>query len=120
MRWAQRLRSVGSEPDPRYTLANERTFLAWVRTALALVAAGVALQAFVGRLVLPGLRQALAATLFALGGLVSAIAFHRWLRVERSLRSAEPLPLPVLAPVLGYAVAAAALVALVVVLLDRT
>ena len=36
-------RSVGEEPDYRFTLANERTFLAWIRTALALIAGGVAL-----------------------------------------------------------------------------
>ena len=31
----------GTEPDPRFTFANERTFLAWSRTALALVVAGL-------------------------------------------------------------------------------
>ena len=31
----------GREPDPRFTFANERTFLAWSRTALALVVAGL-------------------------------------------------------------------------------
>jgi hypothetical protein len=30
------------EPDYRFTFANERTFLAWIRTALALIAGGVA------------------------------------------------------------------------------
>jgi putative membrane protein len=45
----------GSEPDPRFTLANERTFLAWIRTALALPAGGVALEALTVSL-LPGLR----------------------------------------------------------------
>ena len=30
----------GEEPDYRFTLANERTFLAWVRTALGLLAGG--------------------------------------------------------------------------------
>ena len=34
---------VGSEPDARFSLANERTALAWLRTGLALVAGGVAL-----------------------------------------------------------------------------
>ncbi|MGM7411321.1 YidH family protein, partial [Acinetobacter baumannii] len=28
----QLLLKVGEEPDPRFTLANERTFLAWTRT----------------------------------------------------------------------------------------
>jgi putative membrane protein len=44
-RFPRRVYEVGDEPDPRFTLANERTFLAWIRTALALIAAGVALEA---------------------------------------------------------------------------
>ncbi|MBM4509720.1 DUF202 domain-containing protein, partial [Rhodococcus hoagii] len=31
----------GEDPDPRFTLANERTYLAWVRTGLGLIAAAV-------------------------------------------------------------------------------
>jgi len=34
---------VGEEPDPRFTLADERAFLAWMRTSLALLAAGRAI-----------------------------------------------------------------------------
>jgi putative membrane protein len=37
-------RHEGTEPDYRFTLANERTFLAWIRTALALLAGGVLLH----------------------------------------------------------------------------
>jgi putative membrane protein len=33
----------GDEPDPRFSQASERTALAWMRTALALVAAGIAI-----------------------------------------------------------------------------
>ena len=33
---------AGKTPDYRFTLANERTFLAWIRTALALMAGAVA------------------------------------------------------------------------------
>ena len=35
----------GEDPDPRFSLANERTFLAWLRTGLALVVAGLAVEA---------------------------------------------------------------------------
>lgn len=65
--WAERVRAEGQEPDPRFTFANERTFLAWVRTALALVAGGIGLEAFVPPLAVPGLRQALAVVLVLLG-----------------------------------------------------
>ena len=63
MRWVEGPGPEGEEPDPRFTLANERTFLAWIRTALALVASGIGLEAFVPRLALPGFRQALAVCL---------------------------------------------------------
>jgi putative membrane protein len=82
---------AGQEPDPRYTLANERTFLAWVRTALAMLAGGVALHT----LGLPDtqwVRTVLAVTLVLLGGLVTALAMVRWARVERAMRTHTPLP----------------------------
>jgi putative membrane protein len=117
--WIRRLRSTGTDPDPRATFANERTFLAWIRTALALVAAGVALDAVGDRLGAAGLREAVAALLVVLGAVTSASAFARWLRAERALRRRSPLPLPALAPLLGYGVAAVAAAALIVVLARR-
>lgn len=82
---------AGDEPDPRFSLANERTFLAWVRTALALLAAGVAIEA----LVLPieaGFRAAAAAVFVLLGALAAVHAFVTWARTERALRLNRPLP----------------------------
>jgi putative membrane protein len=107
------MRAGGEEPDPRFTLANERTFLAWVRTALALVASGIGLETFVPPLAVPGLRQALAVCLALLGAAVSAAAFRRWVAAQRAIRVGEPLPVPRLAPVLAYGVAAVAVVAVV-------
>jgi putative membrane protein len=82
---------AGEEPDPRFTLANERTFLAWVRTALAMFAGGVALHA----LAVPStgwLRGLLVVLLIGVGGLVCLFALVRWARVERAMRMREPLP----------------------------
>jgi putative membrane protein len=45
------------EPDFRFTLANERTFLAWIRTALALIAGGVAVAQLVPAFEIPGTRR---------------------------------------------------------------
>ncbi|MDT9594861.1 DUF202 domain-containing protein [Nocardioides zeae] len=81
----------GTEPDPRFTLANERTFLAWIRTSLALVAAGVAVDV-VDLGITGGSRRALAAGLVALGVVCALGAWVRWARVERALRSSRPLP----------------------------
>jgi putative membrane protein len=81
----------GDEPDPRFSLANERTFLAWVRTALAMLAGGVALHA----LSVPGadwLRTVLVVGLIVLGALICALSFLRWARIERAMRRHEALP----------------------------
>jgi putative membrane protein len=81
----------GDEPDPRFTLANERTFLAWVRTALAMFAGGLALHA----LNVPKtawVRTLLVVALIALGAVVCVFSLLRWARVERAMRLREPLP----------------------------
>jgi putative membrane protein len=90
-RFPRRVFQAGNEPDPRFTLANERTFLAWIRTSLALIAAGVALEA----LALPlqtGLRLAASIILLVLGLAVPPLAWITWGSVERALRHATPLP----------------------------
>jgi putative membrane protein len=99
--WRLRLLEGGQEPDPRFTLANERTFLAWIRTALALMAAGIAVEAFTGEVFDPGARKALAILLLGLGLILSASAGLRWLHVERAMRHGKPLPLPILVPLLA-------------------
>jgi putative membrane protein len=104
VRRPRRVYAAGNEPDPRFTFANERTFLAWIRTSLALIAAGVALEAFVGGLS-GTVRKPLAGVLVALGVATSAAAFGRWMAAERALRQHRPLPAPLLAPLLGYGVA---------------
>ena len=111
-RWPGWVYGQGEEPDVRFTLANERTFLAWIRTALALLAAGIALDAFdVG---LPDDTQTLLTVALVVLGLVCAVAaWYRWARAERALRRGEPLPAPVLTAVLALGVAAVALVVLV-------
>ncbi|ANS78504.1 protein of unknown function DUF202 [Serinicoccus hydrothermalis] len=81
----------GSEPDPRFSLANERTFLAWIRTALAFLAAGVALEALAVPID-PGFRLAASAVFVVLGMLASLQAWVGWFRVERAMREGRALP----------------------------
>ena len=83
----------GDEPDPRFSLANERTFLAWIRTALALAAVGVALDVVTSALALP-LRRPASIALVMLSALVALAAWIRWALVERALRRRQPLPAP--------------------------
>ena len=74
-RFPQHVFGVGDEPDPRFTLANERTFLAWIRTALALIAAGVALEAL-NLPIQPTLRLIASLILLGLGLLVPILAWR--------------------------------------------
>ena len=100
----------GNEPDPRFSLANERTFLAWIRTSLALIAAGVALE--VVTLPVPHvLHGAVGVLLIGLGLVCPVQAWIGWAATERSLRLARPLAPGLLTPVvaLGSALAGAML-----------
>jgi putative membrane protein len=110
------LHEVGENPDYRFTLANERTFLAWVRTALALMAAGVAVVQFV-----PGLaaiRHVLGFILIGLGGVVASVAYANWERNERAMRLGERLPHSPVPRIVAGALALTAFVALALVAYD--
>jgi putative membrane protein len=111
----QEVRQEGRTPDYRFSLANERTFLAWLRTALALIGGGFAVDQF-----LPGLRWAwrvgLALALLASGVLCSLRAINHWVRCERAMRRGEDLPSSRFPAVLSLAVAVVAIAMVVVVL----
>jgi putative membrane protein len=80
------------EPDYRFTLANERTFLAWQRTALGLLAAAVAVIQFVPSLSVPGARHALGLLLGALSVATAVFGIRRWAQSDRAMRRGDPLP----------------------------
>ncbi|WP_402469443.1 YidH family protein [Isoptericola aurantiacus] len=106
----------GDEPDPRFSLANERTFLAWIRTALAFLAGAVALEALATPLH-PPLRLAAALILVATAIALVVEAWVGWTRTERAMRHGRPLPPPVSAlPAAVGLLAAAVLVAMGLVL----
>lgn len=110
-------RRVGSEPDYRFTLANERTFLAWIRTALALAAGGLAavslLDEFRGG-------EALGILLLVLSFATAASAYRRWALNERSMRLNEPLPTSRLPMMMAIGTAVVAIVAAVMLVVDGT
>jgi putative membrane protein len=81
----------GTTPDPRMSLANERTFLAWVRTSLAMIAGGISLDAFVDETLPAGVRVTLSVLLLALGAALAIGSFQRWLAAERALRRGDEL-----------------------------
>lgn len=106
----------GEDPDPRFTLANERTFLSWTRTALALIAAGVALEAFGLPALREGERRAITTLLLLLGAALAVGAFRRWLNTERAMRNRRSIPAPILVPILSFGVAIVAVAVAVMVL----
>lgn len=109
----------GAEPDPRFTLANERTFLAWSRTALALVVAGLGivqlLPPFPG---VPVGRHLLGVPLIVLGMVLAVAAYSEWVRNQRALRRGDPLPRSVMPWILSVSIAAIAAIAAIVLLLS--
>jgi|tagenome__1003787_1003787.scaffolds.fasta_scaffold20587647_1 putative membrane protein len=104
---------VGEEPDHRFSLANERTFLAWIRTSLGLIGSGAAVEAF--GIASPGVRTTLAGFLILVGGVCGAGSSLRWARVERALRRRRPMPATGLTWLASAAVLGVAIVILLVI-----
>jgi len=101
------------DPDVRFSYANERTFLAWNRTALAMMTAGLAITQLLPPFDLPGGRRIIGVPLIALGILVAVASFFQWQRNEQAMRAARPLPRSVLPALVAVVVAITAAIALV-------
>lgn len=107
------------EPDPRFTLANQRTFLSWSRTALAMVAAGLGivqlLPPFRG---VPNGRHIIGVPLILLGATVAVAAYWEMTRNQLAMRRRQPLPRTILPGLLALTIGFVALAAAVIVLLS--
>ncbi|WP_020666722.1 YidH family protein [Amycolatopsis nigrescens] len=93
-----------TEPDYRFTLANERTFLAWIRSALGLLAGGVAVDQLVPLPSGSWVRTVLALGCVALAATLAATSYPRWRRVQTAMRRGDPLPRSRMLPVLATGV----------------
>ena len=109
---------VGQTPDYRFSLANERTFLAWIRTGLALIAGGLACAQFLRPLPVAHLREIIAAALLLLGAVVALRAVDHWARTERAMRTGADLPASRFPAILAIIVALGALLLVVTVLVQ--
>ena len=109
----------GIDVDPRVTFANERTFLAWIRTALALIAGGVAVGAAFSAHN-QSVHAAVALAPIVLGAMIAAVGYRRWSHADAALRAGSPLPtdrtLLVLALTIGAVAVGAAIATLIWVL----
>lgn len=115
-RWPRSVYGVGDEPDPRFSLANERTFLAWIRTSLGFLAAGAGVAAAAHVIGDVGIEHKLISLVLILCGLVCASgSYLRWSRAEQAIRTGRPLPSSPAMPFLTGVLAVVAVIAIVVV-----
>ena len=108
MHWSQE----GKDPDYRFTLANERTFLAWIRTALAILAGALVIHQVATRFEPRWVLVASTSGLAVLSALLSAGAWRQWKANEIAMRHSRALPLSRLIPLLAFAVSVLAVVAI--------
>ena len=102
---------VGTEPDPRFSMANERTALAWVRTGLAFIAGGIALTSVSVVANLPEFLDIVAVLSCLVGAVTAVNALVSWRQTERAMRQGRPLPAPTaLRWLVGAVVIAAAVI----------
>lgn len=111
-----RVQGEGETPDYRFSLANERTFLAWVRTALALIGGGFAVDQFLTDHLAHWARVTLALALLAGGVACTLRAVNHWVRCERAMRRGADLPVSRFPAVLALLVAVIAVAMVAVVL----
>ncbi len=104
-----------AEPDYRFTLANERTFLAWIRTALALLAGAVALVHLVPESEVSTAERSVAVGIGLLGTAAALIGLRRWREVQQRMRRGADLPDGRDPLLLGLAVAVLAVVVIALV-----
>jgi putative membrane protein len=107
-----------SEPDVRFSYANERTFLAWIRTALGLITAGLAITQLLPPFDFPGGRRLIGLPLIALGVVISCVSFASWRANEHSMRTGAPLPRSLLPRITAVVVSIVALIGLVLVIFE--
>lgn len=112
-------RKTGTTPDYRFSLANERTFLAWIRTSLALIAGALAIDQLAPEIAPGPVRIALCVILAFLGAGLAALSYRRWGLMEAAMRNNRELPFSGVMLVMTIGVSVAALVFAALILVAR-
>jgi putative membrane protein len=110
--------AAGREPDVRLSFANERTFLAWERTALALITAGLAITQLLPAFDFPGGRRLIGLPLIALGIVIALVAYWEWHTNQEAMRHDRPIPRTYLPLIVAIVVAVVAAIGFVLVITD--
>lgn len=106
------------EPDPRFSFANERTFLAWMRTALGLITAGLAITQLLPPFDMPGGRRLIGLPLIAMGTVIAVVSLRNWTANERAMRRGLPLPRSPLARITAVVVTIVAVIGVILVIVE--
>ncbi|MCW2257714.1 putative membrane protein [Providencia alcalifaciens] len=114
---SEKWKKIGKTPDYRFSLANERTFLAWIRTALALLAGAIAIEQLLHDTAQPWVKTILALFLASAGGITSIMALYRWRQNEIAMRKDEPLQYTSFLTMMTLFIVAIALISFLYILL---
>jgi len=106
------------QPDVQLSFANERTFLAWERTALGLITAGLAITQLLPSFDFPGGRRLIGLPLIALGTVIAAVSWFEWRRNQDAIRDDRPLPSSHLPVIVAVVVSVVALFGFILVIVE--
>ena len=112
-------RKTGSTPDYRFSLANETTFLAWIRTSLALLVGALGIDQLFPDIAPAPLRISMCVALAIIGAVLAVVAYRRWAQMEEAMRNNRELPFSGVLLVMAVGVAAAAFILAVLLLVAR-
>jgi putative membrane protein len=108
--------SERQDPDVQSQLANERTYLAWLRTALALVASGVAAARLLAGQTLRWAWELVGILLILAGVVTAAFARRRWRAIQVAIREGGPMPAPRIAVMIAVVIVVCGLIVILLLL----
>src|SRR5947207_11506408 len=108
----------GHRPDVQLSFANERTFLAWERTGLGLMTAGLAITQLLPSFDFPGGRRLIGLPLIGLGIVIALVSYWEWRANQDAMRHDRPLPSTHLPLVVAIVVALVAMLGFILVIVE--